>query len=137
MYIYCTNACASQSLFMFYYLCSYSLIIVHLFCSLFDCLFCFHSHRFFAYLLFKREKSNSDPEPCSGISILLPATRLYLFKFICHHHQYESINIIHQTPPTLSQYRSEGPITIIDITGQTKPISPSSNLKQRARQLPT
>ncbi len=34
----------------------YLLLIVHLFCSLFDYLFCFHFHWFFAYLLFKREK---------------------------------------------------------------------------------
>ncbi len=56
----------------FIYLCSfYSLLIIRLFCSLFDYLFCFHSHWFFAYLLFKKEKNNSDPEPCSGISISL------------------------------------------------------------------
>jgi hypothetical protein len=48
--------------------------IVHLFCSLFDYLFCFHFYRFLAYLLFKREKSNSDPEPCSSISIPLTVT---------------------------------------------------------------
>jgi hypothetical protein len=36
----------------------------------------------------------SHPEPCSGISILLPVDY--------HHHQVESINIIQQTPPSLS-----------------------------------
>jgi hypothetical protein len=51
----------------------------------------FISHRFFV-LLFKREKSNSDLELCSGISIPLTV----------HHHQYKLINIIQQTPQTLS-----------------------------------
>ncbi len=49
IYIYCTNACASQSLFVIY-------LFVLFIRSLFDYLFCFHFHRFFAYLLFKREK---------------------------------------------------------------------------------
>ncbi len=101
----------------------YLLLVIHLFCSLFDYLFCFHSHRFFACLLFKRKRNNSDPEPCSGISILYPCTCSSI-----QHHHFESINIIQQTPPTLSQYRSEGPITIIDITGQTKPIFPKQTI---------
>ncbi len=65
IYILCICLC---QLFVIQYLfiCAlYSLLIVHLFCSLFDYLFCFHSHRFFAYLLFKREKNNSDPGSCS------------------------------------------------------------------------
>ncbi len=46
----------------------------------------------------------------------------YLFKYpllylTYHHHRFESINITQQTPPTLSLYRSEGPITIIDTVG--------------------
>jgi hypothetical protein len=33
------------------------------------------------------------------------------------HHLFDSINIIQQTPSTLSLYRSEGPISFIDIAG--------------------
>jgi hypothetical protein len=47
----------------------YSLLIVNLFCSLFDYLFCLIFIEF-CLLLFKREKNNSDPELCSGISNL-------------------------------------------------------------------
>ncbi len=105
IYIYCIYACASWSLFVIYlFVLAYSLLIVYLFCSLFDYLFCFHFHRFFAYLVFKREKNNSDPELCSGISIplteevpVVPATCSSI-----QHHHFESINIIQQTPPTLS-----------------------------------
>jgi hypothetical protein len=67
------------SLFVIIYLgASLVIIIVHLFCSLFDYsfvfLFDFISHGFFAFIrssLFKREKNNSDPELCSGILISL------------------------------------------------------------------
>ncbi len=63
IYLYSAYACASYSLFVIYlFVLSHSLLIVHLCCALFDYLFCFHSHRFFAYLLFKREKNNPDPE---------------------------------------------------------------------------
>jgi hypothetical protein len=48
----------------------YSLLIVHLFCALFDHLFCFHSHRFFDCSLFKREKNNSDPGPSDPVARL-------------------------------------------------------------------
>jgi hypothetical protein len=53
----------------------------------------------------QEKKNDSDPE--------------LVFRYFdpANHHQYESINIIQQTPPTLSEYRSEGPITTIDITG--------------------
>ncbi len=70
----------------------------------------------------KRKKSNSDPEPCSGFSIPLTEEVPVVPATYIHHHRYESINIIQQTPPTLSQYRSEGSITIIDTARQTKPI---------------
>ncbi len=61
-----------------------------------------------------------DPATCSS-------TRCTCSSSSVHHHQYESIIIIQQTPQTLSYYRSEGPITTIGIAGQTKPISPHSN----------
>ncbi len=76
----------------------YPLLIVHLFCLLFD------------YLLFSSlidsllvQKCNSDPEPCSGISIPLYEKYLLPVDSTCsQHHHLESINIIQQTPPTLS-----------------------------------
>jgi hypothetical protein len=42
----------------------------------------------------------------------------------------ESINIIHQTAPSLSLYRSEWPITIIDIEGYTTPIFSKTKLAE-------
>jgi hypothetical protein len=45
----------------------------------------------------QKRKSNSDPEPCSGISIPLPVQVP-----VVQHHHLESINITQQTPPTLS-----------------------------------
>ncbi len=42
----------------------------------------------------------------------------------------KSINIIHQTAPSLSQYRSKWPITIIDIEGYTEPISSKTKLAE-------
>jgi hypothetical protein len=51
-----------------------------------------------------------------------------------HHHPCKSINIIHRTALSLSLYRSEWPITIIDIEGYTKPIFSKPSSKQRARQ---
>jgi hypothetical protein len=72
IFIHCTDACASYPLLIIYlFVLSYSLLIVHLFCSLFDYLFCFHFIDSLL-ILFEREKNNSDPELCSGISILLP-----------------------------------------------------------------
>ncbi len=70
---------------------SYSLLVVHLLCALFDYLFCFIRIDYSLFTV-QKKKNNSDPEPCSGISI--PLTVL--------HHQYESINIIQQTPLSLS-----------------------------------
>jgi hypothetical protein len=72
MYIYLYKCLYQLVIIRDIYLCSYSLLMVHLFCSLFNYLFCFHP--FFAYLLFKREENNSDPELCSGISIPLMVT---------------------------------------------------------------
>jgi hypothetical protein len=83
-----------------YYLCSYSLLIVHLFCSLFDYLFCFHFSLIPYLFIVQKKKSNSDPELCSGISILLPVKTEEVP--VVQHHHLESINIIQQTPPTLS-----------------------------------
>ncbi len=58
-----------------------------------------------------------------------------VFRSRTPHHLYESINIIQQTPPTLSQYKSEGPITIINIAGQMEPKFSKQTQQQRARQL--
>jgi hypothetical protein len=50
--------CASYSLLVIRYsLCIYSLLIVHLFCSLFDYLFCLH----FSSPPYSREKSQLEP----------------------------------------------------------------------------
>ncbi len=133
IYLYCAYyACASYLFVSLFVICaSYSLLsfIYFICCSTMYSSCCLISFLINSLLfhcsLFKREKNNSDPELCSGISI--PLTVQY--------HQYESLNIIQQTPPTLSQYRSEGPITIIDIAEQTKPISPHRQTQQRARQL--
>jgi hypothetical protein len=80
-----------HSLFTYLFVLSYSLLIGHLFCALFDYLFCFISFDY-SFVYCSKEKNHSDPERCSGISILLTV----------HHHQYESINIIQQTPLSLS-----------------------------------
>jgi hypothetical protein len=64
---------------------SFILFIVRLFIL-------FHSHRFFVYLLFKREKSNSDPEPCSGISILL-TEEVPVVPATCHQHTPSSLRV--------------------------------------------
>jgi hypothetical protein len=61
----------SYSLFVVNLFISYhSLLIVHLFCSLFDYSFGFIFIEF-CCCCSKREKNNSDPELCSGISIPL------------------------------------------------------------------
>jgi hypothetical protein len=89
------------------YLCLYSLLIVHLFCSLFNYLFCFHFHQcLLVFLLFEKRKR-----------IILTLNRVQVFRsrsstrkaeevpvdgYLFHHHHLESINIIQQTPPTLS-----------------------------------
>ncbi len=110
IYLYCAYyACASYLfVWLFVIFASYSLLsfiyfvrclTIHSFCCLISFLI---NSLLFRCSLFKRGKTNSDPELYSGISI--PST--------VQHHQYESINIIQQTPPTLSQYRSKGPIGI-------------------------
>jgi hypothetical protein len=82
--------------FVIYYCCSLFIVVVHLFCYVFD----FHS--FFVRLLFhcslfKRKRFNSDPGLCSRyFDPVVPAVQEY------HHHLCKSINIIHQTAPTLS-----------------------------------
>jgi hypothetical protein len=50
----------------------------------------------------QRKKNNSDPEPCSGISILGLLQVPAVLQVPVQHHHLESINIIQQTPPTLS-----------------------------------
>ncbi len=53
-------------------------------------LFAFISHRFFVLFVVRKKKNNSDPE--------------LVFRYFdpANHHQYDSINIIQQTPPTFS-----------------------------------
>jgi hypothetical protein len=100
LFILCIYACASYLFFIvirYLFTCArFFDIFVHLFCSLCDNLFVLLFISFLIdsliYLLFKREKNISDPELCSGISITLTV----------NHHQHESINIIQQTPPSLS-----------------------------------
>jgi hypothetical protein len=70
----------------------------------------FHFHLSFVLIVIQREKNNSEPEPCSGISILrwqlpvpaLPVSSKEHYLRLFQHHHLESINIIQQTPPTLS-----------------------------------
>jgi hypothetical protein len=72
LFILCIYACASYSFIIvirYLFICArLFVIVVHLFCSLFDYLFvcCFHSLSILC-LLFKRENNNSDPELCSDI----------------------------------------------------------------------
>ncbi len=112
IYSYCAYYALCQlsnSLFfyrylLFIYLCSLLIIVFHLFCS------CLSSFIFFlnfsSLFVVQKKKINSDP----GLySRYLDPTY--------HHHLCKSINIIQKTAPTLSQYRSERPITIIDIVG--------------------
>ncbi len=77
---------------------SYLLLFVSYFYSLFDYSFVSFHLSFVLIVVQKREKKNSDPELCSGVSILQYIKYLRLFQ---HHHP-ESINIIQQTPQTLS-----------------------------------
>jgi hypothetical protein len=81
--------------------------IIHLlfnFCSLFSfdyfVLLNFHCSLFIGKIF------NSDPGLYSRY-----------FDPVTHHHLSKSMNIIHQTALSLSYYRSEWPITIIDIEG--------------------
>jgi hypothetical protein len=64
---------------------SFIVFIVRLFC-------CFHSHRFFVYLLFKREKNNSDPELCSGY--FNPATHSSSSIQVNKHHTADSTDFV-------------------------------------------
>jgi hypothetical protein len=103
--------CAHYSLFI--YLCSLFVIIVHLFCSLFD----FSNHvvvRFHSSLtllfhcsscIVQREKFNSDPGLCSGILILHTTSSIRVNK----HRTADSTNFVFVW--------REGPITTIDIAG--------------------
>jgi hypothetical protein len=76
----------------------YLFVLVYLLLSLVYFVHCLTIYSFVVFILInslfivQEEKNNSDPELCSGISIQLTV----------HHHQYESINIIQQTPKTLS-----------------------------------
>jgi hypothetical protein len=88
IHLYCARASylfviVTRYLFIF---ASLFVIVIHSFCLLFDYLFVLRSdfifQRFFAFIHcspFKRENNNSDPELCSGISIM--RTR-YLFNII-------------------------------------------------------
>jgi hypothetical protein len=90
-------------------------VVVHLFCSLFDfhSIFCstFVLIRFFCFSfihcsLFKSKRFNSDPRLYSRyfdpVVHEVPLQPLYLLYKKYHHHLCKSINIIHQTAPTLS-----------------------------------
>jgi hypothetical protein len=100
---------------------SYSLFIVHLFVSINPLLFVqyficcsiilFHLYLSFVLIVVQKKKNNSEPELCSGISIPLAVTcnttstcvtRKEDYQLPVQHHHLESINIIQQTPPTLS-----------------------------------
>jgi hypothetical protein len=66
-------------------------IVIHLFCSLIDyLLFIVVSFSSILCFVVQEKKNNSDPE--------------LEFRYFdpANHHQYKSINIIQQTPPTLS-----------------------------------
>jgi hypothetical protein len=87
-------ACASYLfVIVICYLFICTLLVDHIFCSLFDYFFVLLFISFLINPLFScsnEKKNNSDPELCLGISIPLTV----------HHHQYESINIMKQTPLT-------------------------------------
>ncbi len=105
---------------VFYYSCLIILLLFDFHSSfvhaLFDFCVPFNS---FACSQFVVQRKKFNPDPGLHSRYLKPAVPLYK-KY--HHHLYKSINIIHQTAPSLSQYRSELPITIIDIVGYTKSI---------------
>ncbi len=98
---YC--ACASYIFIIithfFIYLYSLFVIVVHLFCSLFDS-FCFvvRFHFINSFVLpfvvhcFKEKSS----------ILILNCVQVFRSCIPVQHHLYESINIIQQTPPTLS-----------------------------------
>ncbi len=114
MYIVHVVLCASYHIhYLFIVACYLSLLLIYfVHCSiliyfLFD--FCFIVHC-------SKEKDSILILDCiPGILILLINNCTGVQEY--NHHPCKSIHIIHQTSPTLSQYRSEGPITIIDIAG--------------------
>ncbi len=105
------------SLFIIYlFVLVYSLLLFIYFVSLstiYSLVVCFHFSSILCFVV-QKKKNNSHPE------------LVFRYFIPAYHHQFESINIIQQTPPT--QYRSEGPITTIDIAGQMKQISPHSQI---------
>jgi hypothetical protein len=122
IYLYCAYCALCQLIvFVIYYCCSLFIVVIYLFSLLLD------SHLLFVRLLincflFKREKIQfwswtvfhvfrSRSSTRCTCSTLVPAEQEY------RQHLCKSINIIHQTAPTLSQCRCERPITIIDIAG--------------------
>ncbi len=91
------------------------------FCSSFvQLLFSFDSFAFFSicslFIVQKRKYSILMLDCIPGILIPLYVKNVFIIIYA------SQINIIHQTTPTLSLYRSEWPITIIDIAGYTEPI---------------
>jgi uncharacterized membrane protein len=98
IYIYCAYVLVPVICYsLFIYLCSLfiiccSFIFVH--CStIYFIIVYFHFSSILCFICWLKEKRTIlILNLCSGISIPLPA----------NHHQYESINIIQQTPPTLS-----------------------------------
>ncbi len=133
IYLFCAQcSCASYIVQYFITVVRLILFLVRLFRSSFGRLL--FSFNYFAFSLFivpcPKKKDLILILDCIP-GILIPLYMKYLFIII-----YASqINIIHQTAPTLSQYRSEWPIMIIDIAGYTEPIFSKSYSKQRARQL--
>ncbi len=88
--------------------------------------FCFPFDSFaFDCSLFMRKYLSLILDCISGISI--PLYKKY------HYHLCKSINILRQTAPSLSSYRSEWPIRIIDMRDIRNQYSPSRWSKQRAR----
>ncbi len=65
-------------------------------------LFCFHFHRFLVYLLFKRERAILI---LNCVQVFRSHWQLPVQVPIVQHHHLESMNIIQQTPLTLSSYR--------------------------------
>jgi hypothetical protein len=91
--------CAIYSLLVFVIYCAFTRQYYSLFVQYFiRCLIIFHLLLSFVLIVVQKKKNNSEPELCSGISILQYNKYLRLFQ----HHHLESINIIQQTPPTLS-----------------------------------
>jgi hypothetical protein len=109
-------------------------VILHLFCSLFDYLL-FSSHWFFACFIVVR-KSNSDPEPCSGISIPLTvtfsSTRYLLYKKYLFSTSSSQVNKHHTADSTdfVLVLEAKEPITIIEKRDRRNQYSPYINLAE-------